>query len=122
MDDQLPGSAHPVLLLPTDAARPDAPATEPLMQVALTKQPARRRGVVYCPVIAARVLPLRIALSEPLVWRLRTMQEQLAAGLAAPGGMSTVQGRPQAASAEIPLQVRESIRKSPGVWCLLVLM
>lgn len=104
VDDQLPGSAHPVLLLPMDAARIDSPATEPLIQVQLTKQPARRRGVLYCPVIAARVLPLRVALAEPLLWRLTSMNEALVAGMAGPGSGSSAQGATQA-SAEIPLQV-----------------
>lgn len=30
----------------------------------------RRRDAVYCPCIAARVLPLRVAVAESTVWRL----------------------------------------------------
>lgn len=46
-------------------------------------QPGRRRGVLYCPCIAARVLPLRIALGEALLWRLLSFVNSVGSSAAA---------------------------------------
>lgn len=96
VDDMTPNSEHPVLLLPLDAAnRIDHPSTEPLLHISYVAEPGRRRGVLYCPCIAARLLPLRICVGEPLIWRLMALGESLhlggkgvvgAGGMAAGGG------------------------------------
>ena len=65
LDDQTPGSAHPVVLLPLDSAsRADAPGTHPLLYLTYVCEPGQRRGCIYCPCIAARILPLRVSVRE----------------------------------------------------------
>ncbi|KAL6746103.1 hypothetical protein V8C86DRAFT_3121422 [Haematococcus lacustris] len=65
VDDQMFGTPHPVVLLPQEG-----PTAEPLLALSIVCIPHKRRGAVRYPCIAARVLPLRVALGEALLWRL----------------------------------------------------
>ncbi len=104
IDDMLPGTPHPVILSPISD---DSSASgwsgvfgggggntaystgalldlkPPLLYFAAVVEPGRRRGALYCPCIVARVLPLRVALGEPLMWRLVSLAEAVGAASAA---------------------------------------
>jgi hypothetical protein len=55
VDDQLPGSPHPVVLIPLDSVgRFGRPSNDPLLYFALVSEPGRRRGMLYCPCLVAR--------------------------------------------------------------------
>lgn len=70
LDDQLYGTAYPVALHPADLTPADHPAEDPLLHLIYSSEPGRRRNMLYCPCIAARLTRLRVAVNEPLLWRL----------------------------------------------------
>lgn len=91
MDDQLPGSIHPVMMRlqqPDDNngsggfgtrldANRDPRVDPPMLLVTYVSQPNKQRGVLHCPCIAMRTSPLRVAVSEPIVWRLMQLMTML---------------------------------------------
>ncbi|GIL66054.1 hypothetical protein Vafri_19582, partial [Volvox africanus] len=80
LDDQIPGSAYPVVLQPLEQYG----NSDPLFVLHYCCQPGKLRTALHCPVIAARLLPLRLSLAETLMWRVMAVAKNV--GEAAGGG------------------------------------
>eukprot|EP00798_Chlamydomonas_sp_ICE-L_P025166 gene25166-10797_t len=119
IDDMLFNSPHPVLALPVDANRADS-ASGDLMFLMQVSEPNRRRGVMCMPSIVLRALPLRLSLSEALLWRLYSFGDTLQSALSRsvldsstagnlqrsdPANGSVAHTTTKQVSADLPLQV-----------------
>ncbi|GIL84698.1 hypothetical protein Vretifemale_13315, partial [Volvox reticuliferus] len=80
LDDQIPGSAYPVVLQPLEQYGND----DPLFVLQYCCQPGKLRTALHCPLIAARLLPLRLSLAETLMWRVMAVAKSVGEA----GGMS----------------------------------
>ncbi|GLI59136.1 hypothetical protein VaNZ11_000961, partial [Volvox africanus] len=105
LDDQIPGSAYPVVLQPLEQYG----SSDPLFVLHYCCQPGKLRTALHCPVIAARLLPLRLSLAETLMWRVMALAKNV--GEAAGGApRQALEQRPrqqqqQVAGSDFPLAI-----------------
>ena len=112
LDDQLPGSPHPVVLLPLAEVEAlinpshfsrskrgrggvggGGGDREPLLYFSFVSEPGRKKGALYCPCIVAKLAPVKISVAESLVWRMAAFSSALSAA-----AMAASQSDPAASS------------------------
>uniref|UniRef100_A0A7S3R138 Vacuolar protein sorting-associated protein 13 VPS13 adaptor binding domain-containing protein n=1 Tax=Dunaliella tertiolecta TaxID=3047 RepID=A0A7S3R138_DUNTE len=121
VDDQLPDSPYPVVLMPSDEDARRGIKNGPLIVVQVVSESGRHRGCAYYPSVAVRVLPMHLALGEALMWRLVTAARLLSSATAPPATSANAtaaaahahalsaapgaQGTAAQAISELPLQI-----------------
>lgn len=129
LDDQLPGSPYPVVLLPLAEAEalvhpsPFGSArgggkrggggggdrAEPLLYFSFVSEPGRKKGALYCPCIVAKLAPVKISVAESLVWRMVAFASALTAAAEAASQSDPVANTVAAARASSSSALRSAM-------------